>query len=913
MTLINKRNKFVCVVFFIVLFLIVLFSNRITIYANSDLLDVDYDSCQCDMFNDNDNEMWYFLSRQEIYSIGDTDYLMNSYFHLPDDVLTVSYYVNNTAKNDFNYEWTTDLSETEANDVKQSFINSMLRWNDVYYYSYDAEGIRTSNKIINIVEAYNPTEANIIIYPISEGNYSAMAQVVDGISDVELLYNEPNDPENLHHYHASLWEIHVNISEFNPSNSNYGLLKEYLGEHEMGHVLGLRDVDECCTLVNFHHHSEVLMGYGAVPSWHVPYVTYKDIAGVSITRGFHTDEDHIWMRRENENNGYDMICSLCNGVRYNVNLDAGNLTYLGHTFVDMQDSSNHNDTHTDKLLVATDGERDYFKCLSCRHIDTVKVEDTILFNQTSICKEVNIGISENIFYKILNNVSQTYEFVVTGNNSFCVKLYDKNLNEISINFVENTQQVKRIMQYFDDEIYYFKIENLSSSVNSITVDGFTYHSQYLSYSIQNDILLNTYNGIHDYYYFNSEGPGFYNIELTETRSSNEIPPYSSDSVSIYSDIPKTSLNLLQKFSYTNYDNKAQNKAGERSFIVYFPSNGYFYFDINVSTNSLSSLKIKISSLSLDRLDLFDFDEEEDDNIQVLNSNIKGDYFKRLEIKQTGKFKIEANYNGSSSNNILVVVARKENNPESPFFPLEVKMDELINVNNNYVYTNEVLEQGVYYIGYFNKDDTSSIIINFERKITQYGANHLVADSYDYSEYGSEVRFNNGARCGNTLTVGFSRFIYFDSPLNVPSISRLNYHWYSSNEAIATITEYGTLLGRSSGTVRIMAVYKNDPSITYVKEYTILLDNRVDNLVINNNDTIVYSESGQLYQVNLTDTNSYYPQNTLYNWNVMNSNNNWSYTISIWGTISLSGQDIIVIEGSSILNSKIKIRLTLTVV
>ncbi|MBQ7276820.1 MAG: hypothetical protein IJS58_06170, partial [Bacilli bacterium] len=63
---------------------------------------------------------------------------------------------------------------------------------------------------------------------------------------------------------------------------------------------------------------------------------------------------------------------------------------------------------------------------------------------------------------------------------------------------------------------------------------------------------------------------------------------------------------------------------------------------------------------------------------------------------------------------------------------------------------------------------------------------------------------------------------------------------------------------------------------------------------------------------LNDYNSYFPQNTLYNWSVVSSYNNWSYNISIWGTIQLSGQDIIVIEGTSTLNSKLKIRLTLSI-
>lgn len=44
-------------------------------------------------------------------------------------------------------------------------------------------------------------------------------------------------------------------------------------------------------------------------------ITYKDLAGVAITRGFHTDSDHRWLKDSNTYNGeYKLICSICNGV-----------------------------------------------------------------------------------------------------------------------------------------------------------------------------------------------------------------------------------------------------------------------------------------------------------------------------------------------------------------------------------------------------------------------------------------------------------------------------------------------------------------------------------------------------------------------------------------------------------------------
>ena len=64
---------------------------------------------------------------------------------------------------------------------------------------------------------------------------------------------------------------------------------------------------------------------------------------------------------------------------------------------------------------------------------------------------------------------------------------------------------------------------------------------------------------------------------------------------------------------------------------------------------------------------------------------------------------------------------------------------------------------------------------------------------------------------------------------------------------------------------------------------------------------------------MANYNSYFPQISLYKWVVVSSSNNYNYTISEWGTFYLSGSDVIVIEAQSKLNSKLKIRITLTIV
>ena len=416
-------------------------------------------------------------------------------------------------------------------------------------------------------------------------------------------------------------------------------------------------------------------------------------------------------------------------------------------------------------------------------------------------------------------------------------------------------------------------------------------------------------GINDYRvrlkYNHENGPNFYSITVNAT--SNNTINYYTGTITFYTDYNRTTvMDKLNDF----YTLQAKSSNGASSMVMYFGSNGYYYFDIILRTNDLTSLTISINSLNTTNLDLFNLSENSCEEVELLNNDIKGDYFKKVVLKQNGRFELSAEINDNTIGDAYVLIARLI--PLNNSYSLDVKLINII--DDNYTSTSTIcnLEPDTYYVGYFNNIENKEISIKFERKITQYGSYNLISDPSSFDEYGSEVRFNNGSFLGTSLTVGFTRFIYLNYDYNLPSYSRLDYYFYSSNETIASISEYGTLLGKSVGSIKIMAVYKLDPSITFVKQFTVLTDNRLTDLIINNTDNCYYAESGQSYQVGLTDTNSFYPQNTLYNWNIVSSNNNYNYNISEWGTFNLGGSDIIVIEGVSKLNSKLKIRLTLTV-
>ena len=186
------------------------------------------------------------------------------------------------------------------------------------------------------------------------------------------------------------------------SGADITLLKAYTGAHETGHVLGLLDLDNdnLCNADNsgWHHH-EVLMGYGNPTSQRSANITYKDIAGVAITRGFHTDSDHKWLNCGLQSDGkYKLVCSICNGVK-NVSSLSG---YTYNTYGAC--GNNHSLSSGNMMAVASYGNKDYYKCEYCRYVapfdSNVTQNYTKTYQGNNIDKYVNtVSGLEYTFYQ----------------------------------------------------------------------------------------------------------------------------------------------------------------------------------------------------------------------------------------------------------------------------------------------------------------------------------------------------------------------------------------------------------------------------------------------------------------------------------------------------------------------------------
>ena len=346
--------------------LIIIISSNIFAFAHDTMLNVSYDSCAPATVSNNNyymetlvedglEEWWYDL----VYSEQEQEESR----HIGNEVQTIKYYF---AESSNGYYWDTDVGAEEAEAIKEAYANSMKQWNNVYYYSYDSNGNRTTHKIANIVEG-TADDFNIRIYPSNTINAIANSGPLQNSNYLNncTLNEEVN---GIRHKHYAKWVMNVNVLEFVGESASD--IRARTGAHEMGHVLGLFDVDKECdfALPDNHHQELLMMGYES----DITRPTYKDIAGVSITRGFHTDDDHRWMIRTRDDGSQYLICSLCNGIRTEYELDEDG-TYEGQTPVVY---GSCNDDHSlaggNMLLVATDGTRDFYKCLKCRYIEEVE-------------------------------------------------------------------------------------------------------------------------------------------------------------------------------------------------------------------------------------------------------------------------------------------------------------------------------------------------------------------------------------------------------------------------------------------------------------------------------------------------------------------------------------------------------------
>ena len=387
------------------------------VLAHFEEIDVTFDECipvDYNEGNDGINEKWF-----EYYPLSGTHPTYHFYATSTFSTQTIKYYFNETEQINNNnsnlsydelYKWDTDITTSEAIDLKNKYSDSMERWNNIYIYSIDNNNYAIKRKLVNIIEG-TANDNNIIIYPTNSTYSVADTIYFDDDEDDTIIFTHNNHE----HYHYEHYNMRVNIKEYKKAINKWGTVyHNRVGAHEMGHVMGLDDLDKD-DHSKIQHHEEALMGYGDPRQTNI---TYKDIAGVMITMGFHTANDHKWMYTEDSNivdpetgniiinDGYKLICSICNGVKYTTSIPEGSVEYLSC-------GGNHSLTSNHMMAVASYGTKDYYKCKYCRYVapfelnveQSYGVREYISGNTLQHYAHSNNGLT----YKILENHYSDYE------------------------------------------------------------------------------------------------------------------------------------------------------------------------------------------------------------------------------------------------------------------------------------------------------------------------------------------------------------------------------------------------------------------------------------------------------------------------------------------------------------------------
>ena len=281
-------------------------------------------------------------------------------------------------------------------------------------------------------------------------------------------------------------------------------------------------------------------------------------------------------------------------------------------------------------------------------------------------------------------------------------------------------------------------------------------------------------------------------------------------------------------------------------------------------------------------------------------------------------------NGIVNQDIPVYIFEKQRDPgyepgENHYF-LNLEWDDYITSTNRGPVFTVILNPGTYYIGYADNIEHISIQCGLRRIVNQdVNINGtLVTDPARNQGYplGSEVTLNHGALQGNTITEGFTRCIYLmvEDRVHDP-MSRLEYDWYSSDENIAKVTVYGTVLAlhvTKDTKVRIYAINKKDPTIVYQKESTVSKETQTEEIVIESNMSYSYPKENGLYTLELDFTNSPYPYIGYYVWRI-ESLDEIGVDMEHYHLITSTGAGEVLFTGHYTLNTRVvfKIHLTIT--
>ena len=515
--------------------------------------------------------------------------------------------------------------------------------------------------------------------------------------------------------------------------------------------------------------------------------------------------------------------------------------------------------------------------------------------------------AHNKIYKLNIECNKSYKITVNANYLVNIHLYHENMNEINLtSFITDTTDGSILTIYLGIGVYYLDVSFARvDSYGNVTITSkptwqVNYYDVEMGINNISEHLHNDGNMLKTHLKLSSVGnAGFYNITISDIN----VPDFDSLCFEGMMMIYDEEGYLFNKYTGTEIYDQAFNRDGANNIVLFIPVGTTIKIEIVLPQYNYSGLKLEISKVGISTTDLFNVIEDTSSVIVNYGNVSLGDKITQIDLKQAAKFRLDT-HNLTEGYFVIFNTIKPFDEQEQ----LRIVLKE--NITQDFTIDFTLLE-GRYYIGYIGSNTSSEISFTITRLITEYGSENLLPDLDGVGYYGTEVVLNGGMTSSNIITNGFTRLIYL---LN--GDSRLDYYWYSSDESVIRITDYGTVLGLSNNedlTAKVMAVNKNDPTKVYIKEFIVARDQlsyENDKIIINTTMTI---DSNSIVPTQIDLSNVIVPINWIqyYEWNA-----NTSYIqIDNYGRIIVDKRAVgnsYSITGYYTLNARVEIRIIIVV-
>ena len=356
-----------------------------------------------------------------------------------------------------------------------------------------------------------------------------------------------------------------------------------------------------------------------------------------------------------------------------------------------------------------------------------------------------------------------------NNVLFNIIVYDTNFNIIS-NTLANSFSIER---YKDDEPVYIYVGSPQDNASLGTI-SIKYINQ-----ITEDSSINSLNQM---FYYIPEYDELVNFEIKDAE------------LNTYNYFIVKDWELDQNISELN------GIAGVVNLNKIYKLEKDKIYIIKINLPNSFDLENNPVQFHLDRTHLID--NVKNYRLEECNSSIK---IYKLVFKSYGNFNIIVDpitYNNSQSTNVLFA---KERNGLIDF-----NLTQISNSNRSSYINTDMLYGDSIYVIVENNNIINDYIIQVYTMYSQETTVDIIPDKSNGTFLGTEVTVLHNAPELNTMTVGFTRCMYLNRQ-GLESLRQM-YYWYSTDEDVLEVSQFGTVFAKTAGSCRIVCIYKNDFSI-----------------------------------------------------------------------------------------------------